>query len=74
MGDALTPRYFESLKFSVPLSGVGLSFDVCILILPLAAISQLQMSAGRKLAVSLMFMTGLRKVRSLAHISQENWS
>lgn len=47
------------VHFSVPQSAVGLVIDVYILILPIVAVSKLQMATGRKVGMTLIFTTGL---------------
>ena len=47
------------LKFSVPQSAVGLALDIYILILPIIAVSKLQMAIRRKIAIIAVFATGL---------------
>ena len=54
-----TSRERLNLKFSVPQSAVGLAIDLYILILPIAAVNKLQMAARRKLAIIIVFGTGL---------------
>ena len=54
-----TRREQLDLKFSVPQSAVGLVIDVYILILPIVAVSKLQMAVRRKLAIMTVFATGL---------------
>lgn len=50
---------YYSLKLSIPQSAVGLAIDVFILMLPIVAVSELQMPIRRKIGVLLIFMTGL---------------
>ena len=47
------------LALSVPQSIVGLVIDLAILILPIVAVTQLQLPRRRKIGVILIFMTGL---------------
>lgn len=47
------------IHFSVPQSAVGLVIDLYILILPIVAVSKLQMGTRRKVGVILIFTTGL---------------
>ena len=47
------------INFSVPQSAVGLVIDLYILILPIVAVSKLQMGTRRKVGVILIFTTGL---------------
>ena len=44
---------------SVPLSAVGLFFDIVILVLPIAGTMQLQLPTRRKIGLTLIFLTGL---------------
>lgn len=53
------PRYLRSVGLSYPTAGISLILDVFILILPIAGVSSLQLSASRKFGVMLVFMTGL---------------
>ena len=46
-------------KLSVPQSCVNLVLDLYILILPVAAVTKLQMTPRRKIGIILIFMTGL---------------
>lgn len=48
---------------AVPQSVVGLAIDIYILILPIIAVSRLQLPTRQKLGVMLIFMTGLLYVR-----------
>ena len=48
----------SSLALSVPQSVVGLVIDLYILVLPVFAVSQLQLPRRRKIGISLVFMTG----------------
>lgn len=48
-----------ALAMSVPQSVVGLAIDLYILILPIIAVSQLQLAPRKKVGVMLIFMTGL---------------
>ena len=52
-----------SPKFRVATSSVGLAIDLLILILPLVAVSKLQMPLCRKLGLSVIFMTGILYVQ-----------
>ena len=54
-----TQNETNSLKMSVPQSAVGLAIDLYILILPMMAVSKLQLPLRRKIGVALIFMTGL---------------
>lgn len=53
------PIYRFDIKFSVPQSAVGLAIDIYILVLPIAAVSKLQMAVRRKFAIVTVFATGL---------------
>lgn len=57
--DVLTDRYYSMLKLAVPISGVGLAFDLYFLVLPLWGLLKLEMSGKRKLGLMLVFSTGL---------------
>lgn len=48
-----------AIAMSVPQSAVGLAIDLYILILPIIAVSQLQLPIRKKVGVMLIFMTGL---------------
>lgn len=48
-----------ALAMSIPHSCVGLAVDVYILVLPIIAVSKLQMPARRKVGIILLFATGL---------------
>ncbi|KAL8930309.1 MAG: hypothetical protein Q9172_000017 [Xanthocarpia lactea] len=45
---ALSPAQFKSLRTSVPIAGVGLATDLYLLVLPIAAVMQLQLPTRRK--------------------------
>ena len=47
-----------NIHYSVPQSGVGLVIDIYILILPIVAVSELQMATRRKVGIILIFATG----------------
>jgi hypothetical protein len=47
------------LDLSVPQSAVGLVIDLFILILPVIAVSRLQLPTRRKVGAMLVFMPGL---------------
>lgn len=51
------------VQFSVPRFAVGLVMDIYILILPIVAVSTLQMPPRRKVGIILIFTTGLLQVR-----------
>ena len=48
----------KSLALAVPLAAVGVVIDFYILILPIAAVSRLQMAKKRKVGLCLVFGTG----------------
>ncbi|KAI9644440.1 hypothetical protein NHQ30_006461 [Ciborinia camelliae] len=48
----------HSRSLSVPTACVGLAVDVCLFIIPLLAVSKLQMPRKKKLGVALIFATG----------------
>lgn len=49
----------KSKASGIPLAGVGLGIDIYLLILPIVAIIQLQLSTRRKIWTILIFMTGI---------------
>ena len=49
----------KHLSISVPITAVGFGIDISILVLPIFAVSKLQMRTKRKIGVMLIFMTGL---------------
>lgn len=55
----LTPREKLALAMAVPQSSVGLAIDLYILILPIIAVTQLQLPTPRKVGVILIFSTGI---------------
>ena len=61
----------KGTSLTVLISAVGLVIDVYIFVVPLAAVSQLQLSPMRKLGVGLIFATGAllvqRSVRVTVH-------
>lgn len=54
-----THNEYLAIAMSVPQSAVGLAIDLYILILPIIAVSQLQLPIRKKVGVMLIFMTGL---------------
>jgi hypothetical protein len=48
----------KTLAMSVPQSAVGLGIDLCILIIPMIAVSELTMSLKKKIGVILIFVSG----------------
>ncbi|KAJ4305905.1 hypothetical protein N0V90_001438 [Kalmusia sp. IMI 367209] len=54
-----TPRYLQTFKLTVPTSSFALVSDLYVLMLPLVAISHLQLSTNKKVGVAAMFSTGL---------------
>lgn len=61
----------SSLALTIPSSAVGLAIDLYILVLPVVAVSQLQLPTRRKIGVILVFMTGIlyeNRVSSLKSI------
>lgn len=54
-----TPQYLRTFKLCVPTASFSLASDVYILILPLVAISHLQLSKAKKIGVATMFSTGI---------------
>ena len=54
----LGPLAKNSLNLSIPLSAVGVVIDFYILILPIVAVSRLQLAKKRKIALCLVFGTG----------------
>lgn len=55
----LTSNEHWVVVLSVPQSAVGLVIDLYILVLPLIAVSQLQLATRRRFGVILVFMTGI---------------
>lgn len=54
----LTPYERHALAMSVPQAVADLAIDLVILILPIIAVTQLQLPTRRKIGVILIFMTG----------------
>ena len=54
----LKPKMGRTKLLPVPTSSVGLLIDLAILVLPIAAVMQLQLPKRRKIGVTLIFMTG----------------
>lgn len=61
-----TPLQRLNGKFSIPQSGVNLALNLYILVLPIVAVTKLQMAPRRKVGIILIFMTGLLLVKSHA--------
>ena len=63
-GEGYQHRLMEFRKpqahaFLVALPAVGLAFDIYILILPIIAVTQVQLPRRRRVGTSLVFMTGI---------------
>ena len=58
----LSPRFGDSAKTNVPMAVGGMIADVWLLILPLVAIYKLQLHQTRRIALTIMFSTGLMSV------------
>ncbi len=56
---AVSPAEYKSLHLSVPIACVGLGTDLYLLVLPIAAVMQLQLPPRRKVGIILIFLTGL---------------
>ncbi|KAI9660585.1 MAG: hypothetical protein M1821_009937 [Bathelium mastoideum] len=54
----MNTRYIETFRWSIPSASVSLVLDICILVLPMAAISKLQLSRNRKFGLAAIFLTG----------------
>jgi len=59
LSHAFSDEEYASQKNAIPFASVGLVIDVYLLILPIKAIMDLQLAWKRKLAVGLVFLTGL---------------
>lgn len=57
--NSTSPRQSGALEMTIPIASGSLLLDVCIFLLPIAGIWNLRMSLQRKLAVMIVFMTGL---------------
>ena len=55
----MSPDELKTNILSVPLSAVGLFFDIVILALPIAVVMHLQLPSRRKIGIALIFATGL---------------
>ncbi|TGO45182.1 hypothetical protein BOTNAR_0691g00030 [Botryotinia narcissicola] len=49
---------FTTQKLTIPIAAVGLAIDVFLFVIPLLAVSKLQMATKKKLGVGLIFATG----------------
>jgi hypothetical protein len=58
LDDILSSHYLKFAQFSVPIGVIGMLVDWYLLILPIPAVSTLQMSTAKKLGVLIVFMTG----------------
>ena len=56
---ALDGEVLKSWLLGVPMSVIGLVFDIYLLILPLIAVAQLNMPLKRKIGTSMLFATGI---------------
>jgi len=54
----LNPVNKHGTQLAVPMSAIGLVFDLCIITLPLYGVWQLQLSLRKKFSVSLVFLAG----------------
>ena len=52
-------REYDEIRLSVPAAAVGLAIDLFILVLPIRAIHDLQLTLKRKIEVGLVFATGI---------------
>ena len=57
-----SPRQALNFKIVLPIACMSLVIDVFILILPIAAVSKLQLSLSRKLGIMATFLTGIMSV------------
>lgn len=55
----VSPRFSKVIILSTPLVAVGLAIDLYLLILPISGVIQLNLPTRRKIAVSLIFLTGI---------------
>ena len=55
----LSPREQMVSKLAIPVSSIGLTIDVSLLILPSVAVYNLQLHNTRKIGLMLIFSTGL---------------
>ena len=55
----LSPEEYKANILSIPLSAVGLGWDVVLFVLPVAAVLQLQLPTSRKIGIALIFATGI---------------
>ena len=53
------PMAAEVTKLSIPTSSVGLAIDILLLIIPLRAVVQLQMTKKKKIRLCLTFLVGI---------------
>jgi hypothetical protein len=53
-----TEKYYRTFDMVLPICTVGFTLDVYILLLPIAAVSTLQLSRRKKIGVILLFATG----------------
>ena len=58
-GLAIPATVKTETRFGLAISAVGLPIDLFILILPLIAVSKLQMPGWRKIAIMVVFMTAI---------------
>ena len=62
-GETYLTHFFNNVdrgatELSVPFAAIGVVFDLVIIALPIFGVSQLQLSARKKLSISLVFLTG----------------
>lgn len=62
-----SPLQRKIFHFSVPHSAVGAGIDLYILVLPIAAVLQLNLAAKRKIGIILIFMVGTLYVCEMAN-------
>lgn len=53
-----SPRYLRAINLCVPTSSFSLVLDTYILVLPIIAISHLQLNTSKKIGAAAMFSTG----------------
>ncbi|KAL8785763.1 MAG: hypothetical protein Q9195_008506 [Heterodermia aff. obscurata] len=69
LDDILSSHYSLFSRFSIPIGTIGMLVDMCLLILPIKAVSTLKMRTGKKGALTVVFGTGTLQVEVFAGVA-----
>ena len=54
----LSSRYQAFARFSIPIGVIGMIIDLYLIILPIRAVTTLQMRTSKKIGLIIIFLTG----------------